>query len=190
MSSQKLDYVPAKEHETKHHLTMADTMKGANASKAVRSLKKRFHFEKALKKLGIEGVTTVEIIKLLGASMTSPVVAGTGSYLLVALLEMLTNSYYASTATAQQRKMNSDVSNVINLITSSLPPGLSQAFGLGAGLSQSQLAGGNPLTVDFYALKGVILVYIASGGNLAGLLGSVSGFLKAGAGASAASGLP
>lgn len=178
MSAQKLDYVPSSPN--KHHLTQADSIKGSVASKAVRSMKKKFHYEKMLKKLGIEGATIEQILKTFQTAMLSPVVAGSTMYLVVAGLEMLTNSYYQTQQTQKQKDFNSDVSSVLNLITASLPPGLSQAFGFGATAATGG-GTGNPLTIDFYALKGVILVYIASGGNLAGLLGSVSGFLKSGA---------
>lgn len=187
--AQALDYKPTERYKNAHHLTQEDSRKGAAASQAVRSMKKKFHYEKMLKKLGIEGATVAEILHTFQAAMQSPIVAGTVSYLGVAGLEMLTNSYYSTTQTMQQKQANKDVSSIINLIGSALPPGLSQAFSFGGTFANSAATSNNPLTVDFYALKGAILVYIATGGNLAGLLGSVSGFFK-GTGAGSGSGIP
>lgn len=159
---------------------------------------------KKLKKLGSQE----HWFDLAKTALTSPVIAGVASYGAVMAAEQLSNLIFQfpltssapampKTETAQAKSTQ----NILNILAQSLPPGLGDIFAFGSqqtfkliygqpGQISGQLgefvktAGGiNPFNLDFVALKAVILLYIASGGNLAGLLtsggGLISSLLKA-----------
>ena len=161
----------------RHVLTAAEGMRGANASKAVRSLKKHFHYEKALKKLGIEGATAAELIKVLQVALSSPVISGTIAYGAVAIVENLVKQ---SSPSQQQQQSTQTTNDLLKTLANLLPTNWNPLQALASGANAL-----GDLGIDFIALKTAIILYIASGGNLAGLLTSsgnvLSTLLKSGA---------
>lgn len=154
---------------------------------AVRSVKNR----NTSLKLGRKALRLEEKkqwLQLLQNALASPVLSGVAAYFIVDIVEkavvaLSTPSSTTTQKTPQQQALSSFWGNFQKVFGTEMNVFFNQ-FGLGAiasGTTNSLFAG----TLDYTALKAVILVYIASGGNLAGLLSSggniISNLLSAGA---------
>jgi hypothetical protein len=178
----------------KHVFTRADTLLGAATSRAKRSYKEKLNYAKKLQKLALDE----KWFDLARGVLASPVAAGTVSYLAVLAIEQISKKIAAAEMTLATppgsppatppappsilQSLEKDLSGLLTgaitgtgSVVSSIS-GTSQAI-LGAlsgpmgGLLQIALSG---TATDLTALKIAILLYIASGGNLAGLLSSSS----------------
>lgn len=130
--------------------------------------------QKFLAKIGIEK----EYIDAFLRGLSSPVVAGVTMYLLLMALERLTNAVYSVNKTQQQTAAQNTIQQLIQSISSGLPPVLGNVFGFGASLTTAS-ASGNPFALDFVALKAAVIIYITTGGNLAGLVGTATNLFSA-----------
>jgi hypothetical protein len=155
------------------NLFTSETAKVMQA-KGTSTKKSALKLQKYLAKLGIEEHYIEAFLK----GLASPVVAGVSMYLLLMLLERLTNSVYSANQSAAQQNAQNQTTNILNLITSSLPPGISQAFGFGASIGAAT-GSPNPFALDFVALKAAVIIYITTGGNIAGLLGTATNLFGA-----------
>jgi len=161
---------------TKHVFTPSETRLGVESSKAVRSLKKKYQYEKTIKKLGLKGITEEGVFKLLTAAVSSPVLAGVIAFGAVVAVEKLIPPPVNSGSSGQTQTSNAILQTIESFI-----PGFNTWNPIQGVLSGAQAI--TDLGLDFLALKTAIILYIASGGNLAGLLtsggGLVSNLLKA-----------
>ena len=119
------------------------------------------------------------VFELVKAAMQSPVLSGVLAFFMVSGIESLqskastistTTVSTASTPKGIWGSFASDFEKFFNISAKNLIPGVA--------IIESITSNSNTLAnVDYTALKAVILVYIASGGNLAGLLASGQNFL-------------
>lgn len=132
---------------------------------------------------------TAQLLGLLEKMIQSPVLAGVLAYGLVSAGEKIAAYLPRSTAAtsktsqvntaltqAQSNPVVSAVESYANEFFKLLPGGLGQLFGAtlsSQGINPSSLGLSSISTSEFSALKLAIIAYIASGGNLAGLLSSI-----------------
>lgn len=165
------------EHRGSHPNSRAN-LGGDKAQRASRRERRR------MRKLKDRIVTVMEqknIVELAKTAMQSPVLAGTGAFLIVSAVQ----SAVTASQAAGQPAHSGTPSNPLSVFLSVFEGGLSNALGPLGGLINTGVnvaTGSGNLqgilsNLDFDALKLCILIYIASGGNLAGLLQSSSGLL-------------
>jgi hypothetical protein len=148
-------------------------MRGVAASRAVRTMRKSANVEKALLKLGIKGESEKLLFETIRNFVSTPVGSGILAYLAVSAIEQLVAPPKVA---AQDPTKNPTVNAVYNYAQSVI--GIYEKvlpLGQLGGLLGNTLSGN--LSADFTALKIAIIVYIASGGNLAGLLSSGTNLL-------------
>lgn len=150
-----------------------------------RRAKRQRNREFKLRQRAMKLLENEKIYDLAKTAMQSPVLAGTGAFLLVHTIESASKSgALTSSIVKQQGQQPQQAQSWFSLfwsIFSNLAiPGTAIPGTGAAGLSISGAA--TTLTdalknLDFSALKLVILIYIASGGNLPGLLQQSGGIL-------------
>jgi len=138
-----------------------DSEQGKRAS-VIANKAKRAELRLRKKALNIE--QEAQFMRLLEAGMKSPVIAGTIAFFVVSAVEAGTNVVKGLNGEDTSTDKKATGKNLITWIEGNFNP----------------LAGTENLItalqgLDFTALKAAIIAYIASGGNLAGLLTSVGG---------------
>jgi hypothetical protein len=160
--------------DKRHKFTREETLRGVLASANIRSPKKAFHYAKALERVKQEG----RWIDILKSILASPVASGTLVYLIVITLEKAQQSTSApktkissgNIATSLGQEIQSVFGGVLTggASASAISEALTGPFG---GLLQIVVSS---TSFDLTALKAAIILYIASGGNLPGILQSSS----------------
>lgn len=106
--------------------------------------------------------------------LSSPVVAGVAMYLLLMGLERLTDAAFSQKTPNTNPQLQNQVNvltQLISFVSNALPFG--QLFGFTNTVAQAATSG-NPFKTDFTVLKAAVAIYITTGGNIAGLLGTAT----------------
>lgn len=145
----------------KHQFTAEETARGASASLVSRA--------KALKleKFGIKSMNKRQELAVMGQIATNPAVIGTGLFILTSIVERgLISSANNSSSPQTTPRPQVAVADPVQKLLGDLP--------IIGGLFQGSVM--SALTeAEFGALKIALLAYIATGGNIAGSLGTVTG---------------
>lgn len=183
----------------KRQFTREETLLGVATSRLRRSAKEKLKFAKKMAKL----TEHEKWIPLAQTALSSPVIAGTAAFFLVSAVEKLQSSIQSAqqTTSTPPNPANQPVGygtpiqplvqleNFFASITFGLvkPIGTPNQVKMGAAGAIETGLQNNPINAlaaffggnfDYTALKAAILLYIASGGNLAGLLSSTGGILS------------
>jgi hypothetical protein len=141
---------------------------------ASRTRRQELSFRKKLAKLEEKK----ELISLLKSALASPVISGLVAYDIVLLQEKLMSQVPQGSGGTNSPSTASSSNPIASFLET-----FAKDFLVGTGiLTQSTVntissLTSTPYALDFTALKTVILVYIASGGNLPGILQSSSSLL-------------
>lgn len=150
------------------NLSPSDMKKGTRAAVAWK------HFEKRLRKKELAIQERAQLLDLARSAFASPVISGVVAYGIVSVVEKLFEKTQTTAPAGQPTPQQNELRALLKGLSQFLPTNWNPIGGAVTSTEAvSALAG-----IDFIALKGAIIIYIASGGNLAGLLASGSNLLS------------
>lgn len=168
----------------KHKFTSETAKEAAKLSRTVR--KKGDTLQKKLARMQLEGITLEQLAGVLKSVSSQPVLVGLAGYAIVNQFPQLFSSIKTtSTSTSATQTPQQVQQQGLGLIFSIFPQlaqlntSVKDAV-FGASVTNAVTNGINTVVNDFEigTLKAALILYIASGGNLAGVLSAASGPLS------------